>query len=155
MTGSVPKAAGKACEKLVEGGAAAYPCSREAGHTGVPPEDPEPCYAVEVPRSGRTWWAWWRRQSASQPEPVFRSLGRAGLDEQLPKISEVPIPADRPTLPELVEAGLWLAGRALVESREQLVEVAGQALGAEGWPTKAQAAEIVVDALLRHLAGPR
>ncbi len=145
MTGSVPKAAGKACEKLVEGGAAAYPCSREAGHTGVPPEDPEPCYAVEVPR----------RQSASQPEPVFRSLGRAGLDEQLPKISEVPIPADRPTLPELVEAGLWLAGRALVESREQLVEVAGQALGAEGWPTKAQAAEIVVDALLRHLAGPR
>lgn len=58
------------CGGMVEKGHVGYPCSRPQGHTGVPIDDPEPCYAVEVPVSLRTWQAWKQRQQEQTAPPV-------------------------------------------------------------------------------------
>ena len=63
MTASHPERhMGPRCNALVEKGHIGYPCSRPQGHTASPADDPEPCYAVEVPSSLRRWQAWHERQ---------------------------------------------------------------------------------------------
>lgn len=53
---------GARCGAMVEKGHVGYQCTRPQGHSSAPPDDPEPCYAVEVPASLFRWQAWNERQ---------------------------------------------------------------------------------------------
>jgi len=60
---------GTRCGRMVDKGHISYPCSRPQGHADIPPGDPEPCYAVEVPTSLRRWQAWAIRQQQAMVDP--------------------------------------------------------------------------------------
>lgn len=85
MSNSVPQAgSGRTCDTLVEGSTASYPCALPAGHGQTPPGDPEPCKAIEVPRSVRKWEAWRQRNEGQGNAPVTvnprvgASMGQCG-----------------------------------------------------------------------------
>lgn len=58
------------CDRPVQGdGIMSYHCTLPQGHTSEPPQDPEPCYAVESGRSARAWDAWKRRREMDGQRP--------------------------------------------------------------------------------------
>lgn len=65
-----PRHLGPLCEQRLERGSVAYPCRLRKGHQQVPPLDPEPCFADEVPGSITDWRAWRARQDAAQPDTI-------------------------------------------------------------------------------------
>ena len=62
---------GTRCGAMVEHVSMAYPCTLEQGHAAIPRDDPEPHFAVEVPRSVTAWQQWKNRQdSKAKPDPA-------------------------------------------------------------------------------------
>src|SRR6059058_5040644 len=59
---------GTRCGRMIEkpGSHLGYPCTLPQGHDGVPADDPEPHYAVEVPKAVNEWQDWKRRQDAKR-----------------------------------------------------------------------------------------
>lgn len=67
---------GTRCARMIDkpGSMLAYPCTLPQGHAGKPVDDPEPCYAVEVPKAVNDWQAWRLRMDARKTPTGPRAM---------------------------------------------------------------------------------
>jgi hypothetical protein len=135
------------CDALVEGGAASFHCVLVARHDLIPPEDPEPCVAREVPSSLRAWRAWRERRD----HPLIKVSVEVPDGESL--VAAVSVVEDASE--ELARRLTALADR--LQDRAGMREAARRAIaarfGGESSPDWDEAADAAVGAVLVFLDG--